>query len=246
MPSRKITDYAELTSPANNDMIPIVDVSEALASNKNKRIAIPNLTSQLSAASTSAAGIVQLNDTISSTSVSQAATANAAKTAYDLAVGKAALTRQTVQNSTSGTVIDFTGIPSTARLITVMLSGVSTNGSSSVIVQLGSTSFTTSGYLGASIITGSTGAATNLSSGFRIHFNLSDAAAAVRHGSMVLSNITGNTWVANGSFGLSDSAWISTVAGTIALGGTLDRVRVTTINGTDTFDAGSINLIYQG
>ena len=77
MPSRKITDYAELTSPANNDMIPIVDVSEALASNKNKRIAIPTLTSQLSAASTSAAGIVQLNDNINSTSTTQAATANA-------------------------------------------------------------------------------------------------------------------------------------------------------------------------
>lgn len=246
MAARKTTDLTDLTAPTANTLVAAVDLTEALPSNQNKKITLADLTKGLSAATTGAAGVVQLNDTISSTSITQAATANAVKTAFDLANGKSALTRQTVQNSTSGTVIDFTGIPSTARIITVMLSGVSTNGSSSVIVQLGSTSFTTSGYLGASVITGGGTAAINLSSGFRIYFNLNDAAAAVRHGSMVLSNITGNTWVASGTFGLSDSAWISTVGGTIALGGTLDRVRVTTVNGTDTFDAGSINVIYQG
>ena len=34
-------------------------------------------------------------------------------------------------------------------------------------------------------------------------------------------------------------------AGRVTLSGALDRVRVTTVNGTDTFDAGSINILYE-
>lgn len=30
------------------------------------------------------------------------------------------------------------------------------------------------------------------------------------------------------------------------LSATLDRVRLTTVNGTDTFDAGLVNIIYEG
>lgn len=85
MPSKKITDYTALTAPANNDVLPIVDVSEAVASDRTKKITIPNLTSQLSAASTSAAGIVQLSSATNSTSATLAATASAVKSAYDLA-----------------------------------------------------------------------------------------------------------------------------------------------------------------
>jgi hypothetical protein len=264
MASRKITELTALTAPVGSDVLPVIDVSEALPIDQNKKITLTNLTQGLGAATTSVAGIVQLNDTVASTSTTLAATANAVKTTYDLAnaalpksggtmtgvvtfdAAQPRMVQATVQNSTSGTVLNFTGIPTWAGKITVMLSGVSTSGSSSVIVQLGSTTFTTSGYLGSSNIIGTAGAVTNLSTGFRIFFNTSDAAAAVRHGAMVLSNITGNTWVASGTFGLSDSAWISTIGGTIALGGVLDRVRITTVNGTDTFDAGSVNIIYEG
>jgi hypothetical protein len=31
----------------------------------------------------------------------------------------------------------------------------------------------------------------------------------------------------------------------LALGGVLDRVRLTTVNGTDTFDAGTVNILYE-
>lgn len=85
MASRKITELTALTTPASDDVLPIIDVSETSAADQNKKITIPDLTGQLSAASTSAAGIVQLNNTTASTSTTQAATANAAKTAYDLA-----------------------------------------------------------------------------------------------------------------------------------------------------------------
>jgi hypothetical protein len=36
------------------------------------------------------------------------------------------------------------------------------------------------------------------------------------------------------------------LAGDVALSGTLDRIRITTVNGTDTFDAGTINVSWEG
>lgn len=57
------------------------------------------------------------------------------------------LTQGTSQASTSGTAIDFTGIPSWVKRITVMFSGVSTNGTSVPQIQVGAGSVTTSGYL---------------------------------------------------------------------------------------------------
>ena len=159
---------------------------------------------------------------------------------------RARLVRATSQASTSGTSLDFTGIPTWARKITVMLSDVSTSGTDSVIVQLGTSSVVVTGYLGATSANSSATASVALSSGFRFSFGASDVAAAVRHGQLSTSNITGNTWVASGVAALSDSAVTSTVAGTLALSGVLTRVRVTTVGGTDTFDAGTVNIIYEG
>ena len=52
----------------------------------------------------------------------------------------------TAQASTSGTSIDFTGIPSWAKRISIILSGVSINASGILLVQLGSGSITSTGY----------------------------------------------------------------------------------------------------
>ena len=139
--------------------------------------------------------------------------------------------------STSGTSIDFTSLPSWVKRITVMLYGVSTNGTSRTIVQLGTASgVTTSGYLG------SNGTA-NFSTG--IFTDDVTNAAVVRYAQVVITNITGNTWVATSNMGRSDATTVFTSGGGIALSGTLDRVRITTSNGTDTFDAGSINILYE-
>jgi hypothetical protein len=143
----------------------------------------------------------------------------------------------TAQASTSGTSIDFTSIPSWVKRVTVMLNGVSTNGTSRTIVQLGTSSgVTTSGYLG------SNGTA-NFSTG--IFTDDITSATAVRYTQVVITNITGNTWVATSNTGRSDATTVFTSGGSIALSGTLDRVRITTVNGTDTFDAGSINILYE-
>ena len=151
------------------------------------------------------------------------------------------LTSATAQNSTSGTSIDFTGIPSWVKRITVMLVGVSTNGTSNIQIQIGSGSVTTSGYLGSAVVTG-TGVANN-STGFLT--SSGGAAVDIRHGIAIINLITTNTYVMTYVGGYSNVAVIAHAGGSLGLGGTLDRVRITTVNGTDTFDAGSINIMYE-
>ena len=163
-------------------------------------------------------------------------------TANGVATELRPLVLMTAQASTSGTVIDFTGIPSWAKRVTVMFNGVSTSGTSGKIIQIGSTTFDTSGYLGSeSNIAGAVGSA-NVTNGFGIR---SVVAADVIHGSITIFNITGNTWTASGVLALSNAATTLLVSGSRALAGVLDRVRVTTAGGTDTFDAGSINVMYE-
>jgi len=158
------------------------------------------------------------------------------------------LTLGTAQASTSGTSIDFTSIPSWVKRITVMFSGVSTNGTSDYLVRIGSGSVDATGYLGTSLrlVSGATVAGVNYTTGFGIN-NGTQTAAYVSNGLMTLSllNSSSNLWVASGLFAGSDSATNTTSAGSKTLSGAIDRVRITTVNGTDTFDAGSINIQYE-
>jgi hypothetical protein len=155
------------------------------------------------------------------------------------------LVQGTSQASTSGTSIDFTGLPAWVKRITVMFSGVSTSGTSIHQVQIGSGSVTTSGYTGASSQLGvSATALTTLTSGVPIYSNI---ATYSLYGSMTITNISGNIWVFNGCFAnLITTSLQFLSSGGVSLSGTLDRVRITTVNGTDTFDAGSINILYEG
>ena len=155
------------------------------------------------------------------------------------------IVRATAVASTSGTSIDFTGIPAWVEKITVMFQGVSTNGTSNWLFQLGSGSATTSGYLGTGYRATNAGSWINVAftTGFGVPF---DTASAVAHGSIVFANITGNSWVANGFLSRTDTTVTGGTGGSISLAGVLDRVRITTVNGTDAFDAGSVNIMYEG
>ena len=149
--------------------------------------------------------------------------------------------------STSGTAIDFTGIPSWVKRITVMFSGVSTNGTSPPQIQIGSSSFTTSGYVGSNTVASTNVASAVFTSGFGIGVSTGQWAASLAvGGSITIILLTGNTYAAFGAVGGNASAntWITT--GTVSLSGALDRIRITTVNGTDTFDAGTINILYEG
>ena len=148
--------------------------------------------------------------------------------------------------STSGTSIDFTGIPSWVKRVTVMFDGVSTNGSSVILVQIGATTFTTTGYLGSgtSALHNNAPAILNFTTGFGV--GADSQASFVRQGSIQLTAFNGsNRWVCNGFMSQSDIGRHQIVAGAVTLSGALDRVRITTVNGTDTFDAGSINILYE-
>jgi len=143
--------------------------------------------------------------------------------------------------STSGTSIDFTSIPSWVKRVTVMFNGVSTNGSSYVIVQLGTSGgVETTTYLGNSQQGGSPVA---FSTGFLISTN--GAAACTRYGAISITLVGSNAWTVQGVIADTSNNWTTPTAGIKTLGGTLDRVRITTVNGTDVFDAGSINILYE-
>ena len=147
----------------------------------------------------------------------------------------------TAQASTSGTSIDFTSIPSWVKRITVLFNNVSTNGSAPIQVQLGTSSgITTSGYNSSSYTNTTKGVSTSA-----LLFDGSGNAAYVRSGTMTINNFGSNIWCSTGAWADSGNQNINYCAGSSTLSATLDRVRITTVNGTDTFDAGSINILYE-
>jgi hypothetical protein len=188
--------------------------------------------------------IILTGDTSGTLTVSAPLVAGSNTVTLPAATGTISLLAQaTAVASTSGTSIDFTGIPSWAKRITVMLSGVSTSGTSRVQLQIGDTGgVETSSYANVTQV-GATPALNT--TGFLIDAGGPNA-AVVRQGSVTLTNLSSNTWVANISTCWSSDTIVITGSGSKTLSDVLDRVRITTVNGTDTFDAGSINIIYEG
>ena len=155
------------------------------------------------------------------------------------------LTSGTAVASTSGTSITFSSIPSWVKRITVMFQGVSTNGTSNYRIQLGSGSTQTTGY-NSIFLTSSTSAAANSSvatAGFDIG-SISTSSASL-YGSATFALFGSNIWTCTGMFANIGDVRTHFPIGAVTLSGTLDRVVVTTVNGTDTFDAGSINILYE-
>jgi hypothetical protein len=150
------------------------------------------------------------------------------------------------------TSIDYTNLPAWVKKITVMFNAVSTSGTSITQIQLGTggtPTYTTTGYLsaGSTVFAGTT-STVNSTTGLLIAG--SAGAADLRSGAYVLTNFSGNAWVMQGTSALSSGAFNGVGAGYISLGAALTAVRITTVNGTDTFDttpsAGSINILYEG
>jgi hypothetical protein len=133
------------------------------------------------------------------------------------------------------------------KRITVMLNQVSTNGTSGLIIQLGDSSggYKTSGYIGTG--TAITGTNTCGISDFTAGFNAGTGTTITssRSGCVFLLNPGGNTWLASGTVtnGLVAAGHVQGVA---VLSGVLDRLRLTTNGGANTFDAGSVNIAYEG
>lgn len=162
----------------------------------------------------------------------------------DLAAGATAIVRETAKASTSGVAVEFTGIPSWVRRITVLFNGVSTNGVNNILVQIGTGgSPTSSGYAGHSVFSWASGIVpVSSTAGFPIFNN---AASYNHYGELVLTNISGNTWVASGQFATAGTQGSIVSGGSVTLAGVLNYLRIVAANGTDAFDAGLINLLYE-
>lgn len=155
-------------------------------------------------------------------------------------------TAVTLTNQTS---VDFTGIPSWVKRVTMMFSGVSTNytGSANILLQLGTSGgVQTTGYTGSAgyLVNAGASAVANFTAGVGV---VATTAANSFHGAIVFTLINDATglWAASYTLGRSDGVAVHSGGATKTLSGTLDRVRLTTTNGTDQFDAGTINILYE-
>jgi hypothetical protein len=199
-------------------------------------------------ASTSS-GLVQTADTSGTIELQSNGTTKATVSSSGLAIGQynpsaSLITSGTAVASTSGTSIDFTSIPSWVKRITVMFDGVSLNGSANIFIQLGTSSGVVStGYTSTSITLNSASGSAGASS-TNAFLVFDGTASYVFEGSCVINLVSSNSYVSSHSY-LINTTNIVIGSGSISLGGTLDRVRITTSNGTDTFDAGSINILYE-
>jgi len=150
--------------------------------------------------------------------------------------------------SASSTSVDFTGLPAGVRRITVMFNGVSTNGTSALLIQIGdSGGIENTGYTstGGSSSTAASPTSTTSTAGFLLNDGM--VAARFNNGvaTIVLLDSATNTWCLTFLGNQQTFSAFQMGSGAKALSATLDRVRITTVNGTDTFDAGTINILYE-
>jgi hypothetical protein len=150
----------------------------------------------------------------------------------------------TAVNAATGspTFIDFTSLPSWIKRITVLFNGVGTNGTSNMQIQVGiSTGVVATGY--TSGIGYRNGEATS-TTGFVV--GQMTTSAVTFSGVVTINSFGSNIWTSGGTLSRNDG-WAVLSGGFVTnIGGALDRVRITTVNGTDTFDAGTINILYEG
>jgi len=158
------------------------------------------------------------------------------------------LTRATAVSTTSGTAIDFTGIPSWARRITVMLNRVTVGGTSPLYLQLGdSEGIENSNYTGMSGLmwTGGANATPSLTAGIVLSYTSMNA-NTVYSGNFTITNLTGNIWTVFGGLAATTTDYLNVFGGAKETSLTLDRIRLTTVAGSSTFSSGTMNIIYEG
>lgn len=205
-------------------------------------------------------------DSVSSTSTTTIATPNSVKTVYDAALLKSGgtmtgvityataqprLVAETAKATTSGSTVDFPGLPSWIKRFTVVLDNVSVTGTDNVLIQLGdSGGIETTGYISSTVYSQVVISPPAFNGGgFSSTSGIIITAGAPQNwptGSILFDNISGNRWIASGVFNFANlTTTIGYSAGEKTLSATLDRVRIT-VTGTDTFDNGAVNIIYEG
>lgn len=144
----------------------------------------------------------------------------------------------------SGTAVTFTGIPAWVKRVTFLFSGLSTNGNSGIRIRLGTVGgLINTGYASSNTSFAAAISTANNTDGFYLYTG--STAADVRHGRMTLSLLASNTWVEDHMIGFSNAANGNMGAGSINVGAALTQVQISTANGTDVFDAGTVNITWE-
>lgn len=155
------------------------------------------------------------------------------------------ITSGTMVATTSGTSIDYNSIPSWVKRITVMFDSVSTNGTSNYLIQLGdSGGIENTGYVSVTAYLNTSADMVSSTAGFVLN---AQNASSSYSGTVVITLMDSatNKWTAFGGLGWYAGAPMVLTTGAKSLSATLDRIRITTVIGTNTFDAGSINILYE-
>jgi len=193
-------------------------------------------------------GVIAVGQLITGTGVTAGTTILAQLTGSAGSTGTYTVSASQTVASTTITVVglDFYNIPSTAKRITVMINSLSTNGTSDPLIQLGDSGGieNTSYVAGAAVMTGSS-AGFSSTAGFPISGSWSAAVVFSGIITLALHDAATNTWTASVIGGRTDSSGAFSGGGHKALSATLDRVRITTVGGANTFDAGSINVMWE-
>lgn len=156
---------------------------------------------------------------------------------------------RSLETNAAGTSVIFTGIPDWAKRITLVFNAVSTNGTSPVVIKLGNNTEDAFGYAsGYSLVPNSSDGPVRSERGGNtsgIYVSGNNAGVDSRYGSVTIHDTGSRAWIASGVVGTSIFDNVSMVWGAVRLTAALDRVRITTINGTDVFDFGTITLFYE-
>lgn len=147
--------------------------------------------------------------------------------------------------TTSGTSKDYTNIPAWAKRVILLIDNVSLNGTANLLVQVGTAGgIVNTGYTGGVAQAGASPAQSTATAGLQLTSSSLAASTHVGKVEFVLANASTNKWIGTGILSRSDG-YSEVSAAVVTLSGALDRIRLTTSNGTDTFDAGTVNVLYE-
>lgn len=172
-------------------------------------------------------------------------TANADAATKSYVDGVASRELDSPTSTTSGASVTFPDIPSTAKRVTLLFRGVSSNGTSHLRMLLGTSGgLESSGYVADCMQVTSSGT-TNRNSTAQFVLSEDNAPGRLYSGrvTLTLQEAATNTWVLDSHLGRgSDGAFLA--MGYKALAGPLTSLYLT-FGGTDTFDAGNISRLVE-
>jgi hypothetical protein len=236
--------YPELDDPKAEGDDHIRNIKTALLTD------LPNITGPITSSHTE---LNQLDGvTVGGTSAGDIATIDDTQTLTNKTINGGAITSGTAKATTSGTTIDFTGIPSWVKKITVMLEKVSTDSTSTLELYIGgSGGIETTGYVGPICRIRTSGITVGGTSLSGVYMGSLQAATYLIDAYVTISlmDSSTNTWAFGGTAIETDASGncvtASPVVATKSLSGTLTQLQLTT-DGADTFDAGKMNILYEG